>query len=168
MWFARKIQVAYRRWRFRLFQDKVERRALKICASQDHLNYINFTSLSLLNFEERSKSYYQTSRLHTYDGSATPPLSERKKSVSFCETLEEVYYIPSLKSDRAKSAERRRFRFERQYITPLQKRNRYQNQQQLEDITETPTPVKEDPTPVKLKYDNMPRQIQKQLIPQQK
>lgn len=54
----------------------------------------------------------------------TPTLSERKKSVSFSDPLEEVYLIESFKTSRNKSADkyrRRRFRFERSFITPLQK-----------------------------------------------
>jgi len=47
----------------------------------------------------RAKSEFFTNR----DGDATPTLSERKKSVSFCDPLEEVFYVESFKIDRAKS-----------------------------------------------------------------
>ena len=56
--------------------------------------------------------------------SVTPNLSDRKKSVSFSDPLEEIYIVESFKTLRPKSADkfhRRKSRYEGTNISPLSK-----------------------------------------------
>ena len=68
-------------------------------------------SIAAFNFAQpksclnRARSQYFSTSRNFNDGDNTPTMSERKKSVSFSEQLEEVYYIESYKSARNKSSD---------------------------------------------------------------
>lgn len=100
--------MAYRRFKFKQYQKKIiSKKGLKICTSQKQLYDLTKINqqppLSVQNAQmiplNKSQTYvYFTSR--KISESVTPTLSERKKSVSFSDPLEEIYIVESFKTMR--------------------------------------------------------------------
>eukprot|EP00347_Sterkiella_histriomuscorum_P018235 403346280 len=106
---AQKIQVAFRRYKFKKYQQKLNKRILKISVSQQQFTLPQLNIGSTINniFQNtdmilnRTQSEYFSSRFLVENvGNVTPTLSERKKSVSFSDPLEEVYIVESFKTSR--------------------------------------------------------------------
>ncbi|CDW76661.1 UNKNOWN [Stylonychia lemnae] len=121
---ALRIQTAFRRYRFKKYRSRLYQRCMRQSSSQQQLILPKLAIHQKQNSQqhalERSQSSYFSCR-GLFEDKQTPTKSERKKSVSFSDPLEEVYIVESFKSQRPRSADkyRRRNRYERNFITSI-------------------------------------------------